>query len=51
MNLTKKHDTAVLKRTAGDVWPNPPNFWVELDQTKNHRSKGHIYKGLRVEND
>ncbi|KAL4580186.1 hypothetical protein LXL04_016368 [Taraxacum kok-saghyz] len=29
------HVTAVFRQTASDVWPTPPNLWVDVDQTKN----------------
>ena len=51
MNLTKMHVTAVFRRTASDVWPIPPNLWVDLDQTKNQGNTGHTYETLRVDFD
>jgi hypothetical protein len=49
--ITSKQVTAVQKRTAGDVWPNPPNLGLEFAQTKNHSNIRHINKNTRVGND
>ena len=45
--IMKRHVTAVLKRTAGDVWPKPLNLWLELAQTKNHSNIRHNNKNTR----
>ena len=51
MNFTKMYITTVFRQTASDVWPTPPNLWVELAQTKNQGNTRHTYANLRVEID